>query len=125
LAITAPVDGAGGDAGGTGKGDVHEPLVVPEIQVGLRAVVGDEAFAVLVRVHRPSVHVDIRVQLLHRDLEAPVTQEATECGGGDAFSDGRDDASGDKDIFDGFRGGRLGRLGGFGGGGGCGADFGH
>src|SRR5881396_732533 len=52
-----------------------EPLVVPEVEVGLAAVVGDEHLAVLVGTHRPRVHVDVRVHLLQRDPEAPRLQE--------------------------------------------------
>src|SRR2546427_4077116 len=41
-----------------------EPLVVPEVEVGLTAVVGDEHLAVLIRAHRPRVDVNVRVHLL-------------------------------------------------------------
>jgi hypothetical protein len=46
---------------------VDEALVVAEVEVGLAAVVGDEHLAVLERVHRARVDVDVRVELLHRD----------------------------------------------------------
>jgi hypothetical protein len=46
---------------------------VAEVEVGLAAVVGDEDLAVLERVHRARVDVDVRVELLHRDPEAPAT----------------------------------------------------
>ena len=46
---------------------VDEALVVAEVEIGLGAVVGDEDLAVLVRVHRPGVDVDVRVELLDRD----------------------------------------------------------
>ena len=50
---------------------VDEALVVPEVEVGLTAVVGDEHLAVLERVHRARVDVDVRVELDHRDPQAP------------------------------------------------------
>ena len=50
--------------------DVEEALVVADVQVGLGAVLGDEDLAVLERVHRPGIHVEVRVQLLHGDPEA-------------------------------------------------------
>ena len=40
---------------------------MPDVEVGLGAVVGDEDLAVLERVHRPGVDVEVGVELLHRD----------------------------------------------------------
>ena len=54
---------------------VDEALVVAEVEVGLAAVVGDEHLAVLERVHRARVDVDVRVELLHRDPQAPRLQQ--------------------------------------------------
>jgi hypothetical protein len=51
-------------------GLVGEALVVAEVEVGLGAVVGDVHLAVLVRAHRPRIDVDVRVELLQRDLVA-------------------------------------------------------
>jgi hypothetical protein len=48
----------------------REPLVVPEVEVGLGAVVEHEHLAVLERVHRAGVDVDVRVELLDRDLQS-------------------------------------------------------
>ncbi len=53
------------------SGDVDEALVVAEVEVGLALVVGDEHLAVLEGVHRAGVDVDVRVELLHRDPQAP------------------------------------------------------
>ena len=43
---------------------VDESLVVPDVQVGLGAVLGDEDLAVLEQAHRPRVDVQVRVELL-------------------------------------------------------------
>ena len=48
----------------------NETFIMAQIQIGFRAVVGDEDFAVLERTHRAGVHVDVRVQLDHGDFEA-------------------------------------------------------
>ena len=53
------------------KALVDEPLVMAEIQICLRPVVGDEYFAVLDRVHRPGIHIDVWVKLLHCHLVSP------------------------------------------------------
>ena len=44
---------------------VDEALVVTEVEVGLATVVGDEHLAVLERVHRARIDVDVRIELLH------------------------------------------------------------
>ena len=59
------VDRAGRGVGVAAQALVDEALVVAEVEVGLAAVVGDEHLAVLERVHRPGVDVDVRVELLH------------------------------------------------------------
>ena len=46
-----------------------ETLVVPEVEVGFRAVVKDVNFAVLERAHCPGVYVQIRVEFLYSDLQ--------------------------------------------------------
>ena len=61
------VDLAGGDVGLGRQVDVEEALVVADVEVGLRPVLGDEHLAVLERVHRAGVDVEVGVQLLHRD----------------------------------------------------------
>ena len=38
---------------------------MPQIQVGFRAVVGDEYFPMLYGVHGSGVDIDIRVEFLH------------------------------------------------------------
>jgi hypothetical protein len=53
LAMTRRVDLAGGHVGDALEVDVEEALVVTDVEVGLRAVVGDEHLAVLEGVHRP------------------------------------------------------------------------
>ena len=67
LGDDAGVDLAGGDVRRARQVGVEEPLVVPDVEVGLGAVVGDEHLAVLERVHRARVDVEVRVELLHGD----------------------------------------------------------
>ena len=78
---------------------VDEALVVAEVEVGLAAVVGDEHLAVLERVHRAGVDVDVRVELLHRDPEAPGLEQPTERGGGEALPEGAGHTSGHEDVL--------------------------
>src|SRR5436190_1895027 len=77
--------------------DIHAPPAA-EVEVRLRAVLGDKHFTVLVRRHRPWVDVDVRVELLEADREAPGDEEATDGGGSDALAEGRDDAPCHEDV---------------------------
>ena len=81
------VDGARGEVGPAVEVGVQEALVVPEIEIRLGPVVQDEDLAVLERVHRARIDVDVRVELLEDDLETPGLEEAAEGGGGDALAE--------------------------------------
>ena len=76
---------------------IEEPLVVAEVEVGLRAVVQDEDLAVLERVHRARIDVDVRIELLQDDLESAGLEEAAEGGGGDALAESGGDSARDED----------------------------
>ena len=59
--MTVLVDAARGDVVGLGRGDAGEALVMPEVEIRLGAIVGDEDFAVLIRAHRARIDVDVGV----------------------------------------------------------------
>src|SRR6266545_2888542 len=86
---------------------VGEPLVVAQIEVRFGAVVGDVDLAMLVRAHRARVHIDVRVELLERDLVAVAFEQRADRSPRQPFAKGGDDAAGDQDIFDGPRVGLL------------------
>src|SRR3712207_9031303 len=67
----------------------EEALVVTDVEVGLGAVLGDEDLAVLERVHRPGVDVEVGVQLLHGDPEAPAGQQRAQRAGGQPLAEDR------------------------------------
>ena len=66
-----PVDLAGGQIGELVQVLIDEPLIVAQIQIRLRPVVGDEHLAVLIRTHGAGVNVDVRIQLLSRHPQPP------------------------------------------------------
>src|ERR1700722_4052530 len=76
------VDLAGGDVGLTLQVGVEKPLVMADVEVGFCSVVGDEYLAVLERVHRAGVHVQVRVKLLHGDPQASELEQAAQAGRG-------------------------------------------
>ena len=81
------VDLSGRDVGPPVEVDVEEPLVVPDVQVGLGAVVGHEDLAVLEGVHRARIHIEIGIQLLHRHAESARPQEMSEARGGQPLAE--------------------------------------
>ena len=91
------VDAAGGDVRGAAGVGVGEALVVAEVEVGLRAVLGDEHLAVLVGRHRAGVDVDVGVELLQADRQAARDEQPPDRGGGDALAERGDDAAGHED----------------------------
>ena len=93
------VDLAGGDVRGLVEVDVEEALVVADVEVGLGAVIGDEHLAVLERVHRARIDVQIGVELLHDDAQSARGEQIAEAGGREALAERGDDAPGDEDVL--------------------------
>ena len=80
---------------------IEEPLVVPDVEIGLGAVLGDEHLAVLERVHGAGVDVEVGVQLLHRHLQAARRQQLSEAGCGKALPEGGNDAARHEEVLGG------------------------
>ena len=58
---------------------------MPDVEVGLGAVLGDEHLTVLERVHGAGVDVEVGVELLHGDRQAPRGEQLTQTAGGQAL----------------------------------------
>src|SRR5947208_2614874 len=74
-----------------------EDAEVVIVEIG--AVVQHEHLAVLERVHRARVDVDVRIELLEGDAEAAGLEEAAQGGGGDALPESGGNSSGDEDVL--------------------------
>ena len=74
-------------------------LVMPQVQVGFGAVFGNEDLAVLEGVHGAGVHVDVRVQLLKGDSQAPGLQQRPDGRRRHPLAQGGQHPAGDKDQF--------------------------
>src|ERR1700736_448845 len=72
------VDPSGGDRIAAPRGDPDIALIMAEVEIGLRTVVGDEHLAVLVGAHRAGVDVQVGIELAQPDLEAARLQQGTE-----------------------------------------------
>lgn len=78
LALTGDdgvVDLAGRDIVSLRGVNAQKALVMAQVQVGLGAVFRDVAFAVLVRVQRAGVYVNVRVEFLYGDSQPASLQE--------------------------------------------------
>ena len=78
---------------------INEALVVPEIEIRLRAVFGDEDFAMLVGVHRSRINVDVGIELEHGDAQAARFQEPPDRSRGNSLAQRGDHTAGDKNVL--------------------------
>ena len=67
----ALIDAAGGEIVGLLHARFDETLIVPQVKIGLGAVISHEHFAMLERRHRSGIDVDIGIELDQGDLQAP------------------------------------------------------
>ena len=98
-AQNAPIDLARRDGAARRQTLVREALVMAEIKVRFRAVVGDEDLAVLIRAHGAGVDVQIRVKFLVLHAQTALLQEPAERRRADALAKAGHDAAGDKNIL--------------------------
>jgi hypothetical protein len=93
------VDLAGRHVGRLREVHVEEALVVPDVEVGLGTVVRDEDLAVLERVHGARIDVEVRVELLHHDVQSACRQQIAETGRGEPLAEGGDDTTRHEDLL--------------------------
>ncbi len=94
------IDATRGVVGSLRAGHARKALVMPEVQVRLRAVVRHENFAMLVRAHRAGVDVEVGVQLLHEHLVAAAFQQKRQRRARDALAERTYDAARYEYVFD-------------------------
>ena len=82
-----------------GQLGVGKALVMPEVKVGLRAIVQHIHFAVLKWIHRAGIDIQIRIKFLQRDFEAAVFEQRAQRGGRQAFAQGTHHPAGNKNVF--------------------------
>ena len=87
------IHAAAGDVGRLRQVFVDEALVMPQIEIRLRAVVGDKDLAVLIRVHRAGIDVDIGIKLLHGNPEPAALEQPPQRSRRDALAQRGDDAA--------------------------------
>ena len=72
------IDAAGGAVVGLPRLGMREPLVMPKIHIGLGAILRDINLAMLERVHRAWIDVDIGIELDKIDAKAAKFEEGTD-----------------------------------------------
>src|SRR2546423_15422579 len=78
---------------------ISEPLVMAQIEIGLRAVVQHVDFTVLKRVHRSRIDIEIGIELLEDNAEAAQLEQRSERSSREPFAQRTDDATGNENVF--------------------------
>ena len=94
-----PVDLTGGQVGVFVQILVNEPLIVTQVQVRFRTVLGDVDLTMLVGTHGARVHINVGVQLLCGYFQASGLQQTAQRGGRNALAKTGDHAAGHKNIL--------------------------
>src|SRR5436305_5902156 len=87
------VDASGRDVVRLRQRAIDEALVMPEIEVGFGAVIGDEYFAGLERRHRTGTDVEVGIELETGDAQSALDQQSPQRCRGDAFAERGNHAS--------------------------------
>jgi len=80
------VDLPGRDGAGLFEVEIAEAFIVPQVQVGLRAIIQHKNFTVLVGAQCAGIHIEVRVQLLDSDLKAPGFEQPANRSGSDSLA---------------------------------------
>ena len=94
-----PIDPSRGDGAAARQALIHKPLIVAQIQVGLRPVIGDEYLAVLIGAHGAGVHIEIGVEFLVAHPQSPLLEKTAQRRRADALPQTGHHAAGDKYIL--------------------------
>ena len=70
-----------------------------DVEIGFGTIFGDVDLTMLERIHRARIHVDVRIELLLQNLDATATEQAAEGGGGQAFAERGNHATGDENML--------------------------
>ncbi len=81
------------------KDAVGEPFVMTKIKVGLCPVVQDVNFAMLERIHRSRIDIEIRIELLEHNAQTTQLKQRAEGSCGQTFAQRAHDATGYENVF--------------------------
>ena len=78
---------------------MSEPLVMTKVQIGFSAVVSDEDFSMLKRIHGARINIDIRIKLLNRHPQPSAFHQSTDGSSSQTFTQGRKNPTRDENEF--------------------------
>ena len=93
------INAAGGPVVRLRKVRVREAFVMPEVEIGFGAVVGDEDFAVLERRHRARIDVEVRIELDQRHVQPARFEQAADRRRRQAFAQTGNHATRYENVF--------------------------
>ena len=94
-----PVDFSCSHIGVPVQAFINKPLVMSQVQICFRPVVGNKDFTMLNGIHCTRIDIDVGIEFLHSHLIAPRLEKPSQGRGGDPLSQAGYHASGDKNIF--------------------------
>jgi len=96
------IDATRGDVVRLAQGVINEPFIMPEVEVRLRPVVGDEHLAMLEGRHGARIDVDVGIELEHRDGQPALHEQTAQRRGHDPLAERGHHAAGHKDVLGGM-----------------------
>ena len=93
------VDASGREVVAAGEFGVGVALVVAEIEIGFRAVIGDVDLAMLVWTHGAGIDIQIGIELEHRYVKAAAFQKTSNGRCRQPFAERRNNSAGHEDKF--------------------------
>ncbi len=93
------VDAAGGPIVVARQMRGGKTLVVAEVEIRLRAIIGDKYFAVLIGRHGAGINVQVGIALLEGDSQAAAFEQAAHRSRRNALAEGRNHAARNENIL--------------------------
>ena len=99
LADHVLVDTPGGEIIPLSHCGADKALVMAQVQIGFRPVLGHEHFTMLERAHGTRVYIDVGVELEHGDGETAGLENGRKGSGSDALTQRRNNTARNKDVL--------------------------
>ena len=93
------IDLAGGEVVATAHFGAGEALVMAQIQIGFRPILGDEHLTVLERTHRSGIHIDVGIQFDMRDFYTARFKNRTQRRSRNALAKRGHHTAGNENVF--------------------------
>jgi hypothetical protein len=78
---------------------MSKPFVMPKIQIGFGAVIGNKDLTMLKGIHGPRVNIDIRVQFLDGDPQPSAFHQSADGSSSQSLTQGRKNSTRNENEF--------------------------